>query len=105
MGADYTLWNIDDKKKMRLPYGDWNCIFNIESCILGILDINKEYTIGQLEHYKYSHNEAEIIIDKIINFCGIKRIVLTSDCGEEYFNEEDIYNGIKDAFEEVKLSI
>lgn len=105
MGADYTLWNIDDKKKIKLPYGDWNYILNIESCILGILNTNKEYMISQLEHYEYSHKEAEIITEQIINFCGTHCVVLTSDCGKEYFDEKDVYEGIKDTFKEVKLFI
>jgi len=96
MGADYTIWKPSTKERFLLWTGAWNEILNLEDCKLTKLRTSKSWIVTKMEYYHFSdvNRKAQVILD----FCGEDEIVLTNDYGEEYFSEEDVYNGIKDTF-------
>lgn len=96
MGADYTIWKPMTKEKFLLWTGPWNEILDLEDCKLTKLTTSLDYTVSKMEYYRFSDvvRKAQVILD----FCGEDEIVLTSDCGKEYFSEEDIFYGIKDTY-------
>ena len=96
MGADYTIWKLKTKERLILWTGIWNDILNIRDCELTVLRTNREHIISKLRYYEFQFPEK--VADIILDFCGDDKIVLTSDCGREYFSEEDVYNGIKDSY-------
>lgn len=101
MSADYTLWKPKIKEKFLLWSGEWNDILNLKDCQLQKLTVTKDFIIDKL--YCYFDNlvpDSYIIAlaQRIIDFCGDDEIVLTNDCGKEYFSDEDIFYGIKDTY-------
>lgn len=63
------------------------------------MTVDKNYIINKLEYYHYEFPEK--IANKILVFCKNDDVVLTNDCGKEYFDEFDVYNGIKDTYKVV----
>ena len=96
MGADYTIWKPKTKERLLLWTGEWPEILDIRDCELTVLKINREYIISKLEYYEFELPEK--VAGIILDFCGDDEVVLTNDCGREYFSEEDVYNGIKDTY-------
>lgn len=99
MGADYTIWKPATKERFLLWTGSWNEILNLEDCKLTKLKTSLDYIITKLEYYHYSNPLGKA--QAILWFCGDDEIVMTNDCGKEYFSEEDVYNGIKDTYKTV----
>ncbi len=97
MSADYTLWKPKTKEKFLLWNGEWEDILGLEDCKLTKFETSKEYILSKLNHYGYESKAALSLVDKILNFCD-DEIVLTNDCGREYFSDDDIFNGIKDTY-------
>jgi len=99
MGADYTIWKPKTKEKFLLWTGEWGEILDRKDCVLSPLTVDKNYIINKLEYYHYGFPEK--LANKILDFCKNDDVVLTNDCGEEYFDEFDVYNGIKDTYKVV----
>lgn len=96
MGADYTIWKPATKERFLLWTGAWNEILNLDDCVLKKFTTSKSWIVTKMEYYHYSDVDRKA--QAILDFCGNDEIVLTNDCGKEYFSEEDVYNGIKDTF-------
>ena len=96
MGADYTIWKPKTKERFLLWTGSWNEILDLKDCELTKFTTCLDYIVSKMEHYCFSDvvRKAQAILD----FCGDDEIVLTNDCGEEYFSEEDVFYGIKDTY-------
>jgi hypothetical protein len=96
MGADYTIWKPKTKERFLLWTGAWTEILDLEDCKLTKLTTSLDYIVSKMEYYHFS--DANRKAWAILDFCGDDEIVLTNDCGEEYFSEEDIFYGIKDTY-------
>lgn len=96
MGADYTLWKPETQEKFLLGTGQWNEILDLPDCTLTKLKTQKHYIVSKMRYYEFDDIDKKA--QALIDFCGQGEIVLTNDCGKEYFNELDVYNGIKDKF-------
>lgn len=100
MSADYTLWKPKTKERFLLWSGEWNDILDLKDCQLQKLSITKQQLLKNLSSYYPSRTNGFIksLAQRIIDFCGDDEIVLTNDCGKEYFSDEDIFYGIKDTY-------
>lgn len=96
MGADYTLWKPKTKERFLLWTGAWNEILDLEDCKLKKLTTGLDYIVRKMEYYQFS--DANRKAQAILYFCGDDEILLTNDCGKEYFSEEDVFYGIKDTY-------
>ena len=76
--------------------GAWTEILDLEDCKLTKLTTSLDYIINKMKYYHFS--DANRKAQAILDFCGEDEIVLTNDCGEEYFSEEDVFYGIKDTY-------
>lgn len=98
MSADYTLWKPKTKEKLKLWTGYWNEILDMPDCKLMKLTASKDHISKKLKEFGY--RDPELLLKEIMDFCD-DEVVLTNDCGEEWFDEIDVYNGIKDTYKEV----
>lgn len=96
MGADYTIWKPKTKERFLLWTGPWNEILDLEDCKLTKLTTSLDYIINKMKYYQFSDVNRKV--QAILDFCGDDEIVLTNDCGKEYFSEEDVFYGIKDTY-------
>lgn len=96
MGADYTTWKPKTKERFLLWTGAWNEVLDLEDCKLTKLITSLDYIISKMEYYHFS--DANRKARAILDFCRDDEIVLTNDCGKEYFSEEDVFFGIKDTY-------